>query len=212
MRQGITQFAGAAKGLAASAALLALSGCGGGGYIGSLLGSGPSSDPVPSQAAQASAPAGRPVGSPTELVCPYVDVREGAAAHRVYAGQPSSAAVRYQISMGEIARECRVAGNQLILRIGVEGRVLLGPSGAPGAFTVPVTIAVRDEQTRQYVASRTYRVAASIAQGAANTSFAAVSDEIALPLKSLGANEDYLVFVGFDGASAATGSQRSRRR
>jgi hypothetical protein len=139
-------------------------------------------------------------------------VREGAAAHRVYAGQQSNANVRYQFSMGEVARECRVAGSQLILKIGVEGRVLLGPAGSPGAFTVPVTIAVRDEASRQIVANRSYRVAANIAQGSSNTTFAVVSDEIAVPFKSAAASEDYQIFVGFDGASSAAGPQARRRR
>ena len=141
-----------------------------------------------------------------------VDVREGAAAHRVYAGAQSNSTVRYQFSMGDIARECRVQGNQLVLKIGVEGRVLLGPAGSPGSFSVPVSIAVRDEATRKYVATRNFRVAANIAQGSANTEFAVVSDEIAVPFKSLAANEDYIIFVGFDGASAATGNQAARRR
>lgn len=214
MRQGISRCAAASKGAFVLSALLALAGCGGGSYVGSLFGSGSSSsEPVASGQAAAQSPAQqRPAGAPTDLVCPFVDVREGAAAHRVYAGQPSNATVRYQFSMGDIARECRISGNQLVLKIGVEGRVLLGPAGSPGAFTVPVSIAVRDEQTKQFVANRTYRVAASIAQGAANTSFAVVSDEIAVPLRSIAANEDYLVYVGFDGASAAAGAPARRRR
>lgn len=222
MRQGISRCLSAPKGAVAVLAALALSGCGGGSYVGSLFGSGSSS----------SAPASQPVASgqppatgvpqsavlpvfnrgPTELVCPVVDVREGAAAHRVYAGGQSNANVRYQFSMGDIARECRVQGNQIVLKIGVEGRVLLGPAGSPGSFTVPVSIAVRDEESRKYVATRTYRVAASIAQGSANTEFTVVSDEIAIPFKGLAANEDYIIYVGFDGASAATGNQAARRR
>lgn len=225
MRKGIPHFAAvsgrASTGAAALAVLLALSGCSGaGGYVGSLFGSGSSSQPVASgqaagqAAGQATAQTvAQPLsGQPRELVCPYVDVREGAAAHRVYAGQPSNATVRYQFSMGDIARECRVAGNQLILKIGVEGRVLLGPAGAPGSFTVPVTIAVRDEATKQFVANRSYKVPANVPQGGANTSFAVVADEISVPLKSLAGNDDYQVFVGFDGASSAAGQQQARRR
>lgn len=219
MRKGIPHFAAvsgrASARAAALAVLLALPGCSGaGGYVGSLFGSGASSEPVASTqaAGQTVAQAQSQSGQPRELVCPYVDVREGAAAHRVYAGQPSNATVRYQFSMGDIARECRVAGNQMILKIGVEGRVLLGPAGSPGSFTVPVTIAVRDEATRQFVANRSYKVPANVPQGAANTSFAVVADEIAVPLKSLAGNEDYQVFVGFDGASSASGSQQARRR
>lgn len=223
MRQGISRCVTASKGAVAVLALIALSGCGGGSYVGSLFGSGSSSSPPASQpVASGQPPASGPPQSAvlplfadrgaTELTCPVVDVREGAAAHRVYAGAQSNTTVRYQYSMGDIARECRVQGNQLVLKIGVEGRVLLGPAGSPGSFTVPVSIAVRDESSRKFVASRTYRAAASIAAGAANTSFAVVSDEITVPYKSLAANEEYIIYVGFDGASAATGNQPARRR
>jgi hypothetical protein len=222
MRQGISRCLSASKGALAVTAALALSGCGGGSYVGSLFGSGSSSSAPASQPVASGQPpaAGAPQSAvlplfntgPTELVCPVVDVREGAAAHRVYAGAQSNANVRYQFSMGDIARQCRVQGNQIVLKIGVEGRVLLGPAGSPGSFSVPVSIAVRDEATRQFVATRTYRVAANIPQGSANTEFAVVSDEIAIPFKGLAANEDFIIFVGFDGASAATGNQATRRR
>lgn len=222
MRQGVSRLSAASRASLALSALLALSGCGGGSYVGSLFGSGSSSSAAqPAPSGQAAA---QPDGPPqsavfplftdrraTELTCPIVEVREGAAAHRVYAGQPSNASVRYQYSMGDIARDCRVADNKLVMKVGVEGRVLLGPAGSAGSFTVPVSIAVRDEATRQYVATRNYRVAASIGSGEANTSFAVVSDEIVVPLKGLNANEDYSIFVGFDGPSAATGPQRARR-
>lgn len=221
MRQGNSRLATktggtpgrALKGAAAIAALLSLAGCGGGSYMGSLFGSGSSTPAQPVASGQPQTAQGAvPSGQARDLACPYVDVREGAAAHRVYAGQPSSANVRYQFSMGEIARDCRVAGNQLIIKIGVEGRVLLGPAGSPGSFTVPVTIAVRDETSKAMVANRSYKVSASIASGSANTTFAVVSDEIAVPFKSMAANEDYQIFVGFDGASSAAGPQARRRR
>lgn len=217
MRKGNSRVVACLRGGAALAVVLALSGCGGGSYIGSLFGSGsqPTEQPVASAQAPAGGVANAPVtlsGRPAELACPYVDVREGAAAHRVYAGGQSNANVRHQFSIGDIVRDCRANGNQLVMKVGVEGRVLLGPAGSPGSFTVPVSIAVRDETTKQFIVNRTFRVAASIPQGASNTTFAVVSDEITIPLKSLAANDDYQVFVGFDGASAAAGSQRSTRR
>ena len=201
-------------------ALSALSGCGGGSYLGSLLGSDSTPAPTPAaatgaqvagQAATGQAATGQAAAAgPRELVCPFVDVREGAAAHRVYAGQPSNANVRYQFSIGDVARECRVVGDRLVMRIGVEGRVLLGPAGGPSSFTVPVSIAVRDEQSKNFVASRVFWRAAVIPQGASNTVFSVVSDEIAVPFRGNAANQDYQIFVGFDGASAATGSARRR--
>ncbi|MFN3889146.1 MAG: hypothetical protein ACK4MV_02025 [Beijerinckiaceae bacterium] len=225
MRQGMSRLAPASRGGAAVALLLALSGCGGGSYVGSLFGSSSSSSSAASSqtasaAQQDDAASGPPKSAvlplfgtgPTELACPYVDVRDGAAAHRVYAGQPSNATVRYQFSMGDIARECRVAGDQLILKVGVEGRVLLGPAGSPGSFTVPVSIAVRDEATEKFILNRNYRVAANIPAGSSGTAFAVVSEEISVPYKGLEANEHYQVFVGFEGASAANAPQAARRR
>lgn len=211
--------AGRAVALASVCALL--TGCGGG-YLGPLWGSSSApATPAPAatgQAAGAAAPTGAasllggggPFGR-RELNCPYVDVREGAAAHRVYAGQPANSAVRYQFSISDVARECRVVGDQLVIKVGIEGRVLLGPAGAPSSFAVPVSVAVRNEANGQFVANRAYRVAASIPAGSSNTGFSVVSEEISVPFKSLAANEDYQVFVGFDGASSAAGPERRRR-
>ena len=197
------------------AAALAVAGCAGGGMpsFGGMFGS---SD-APAQATQAQASAApamattNPDGSAADLACPYVDVREGAAAHRVYAGGQGNANVRYQFSMGDIVRSCRLAGNQLILKVGVEGKVLLGPAGAPSSFTVPITVAVRREQGLQFINTRTYRIAAAIPAGASQTTFAMVSDEIAVPFISPKSNEDYQVFVGFEGAGTTTTAERRRR-
>ena len=214
-------IAGAGRAGAVAAACVLLSGCGAA-SLGSLWGSSPSaSTPAPVTAAPAAQAAGGSSaaallggGGPfdrRELSCPYVDVREGAAAHRVYAGQPANSAVRHQFSIADVARECRVVGDQLVIKVGIEGRVLLGPAGAPSSFTVPVSVAVRNEANGQFVVNRTYRVAATIPSGASNTTFSLVTEELSVPFKSLAAIEDYRVFVGFDGASSAAGSDRRRR-
>lgn len=212
-------LSGFGRGALASGACLLLAGCGGV-SIGSIFGPPASTQPIasaaqPGQPAPATGAAALLGGSGPfdrrELNCPYVDVREGAAAHRVYAGQPSNATVRYQFAISDVARNCQIVGDQLVIKVGVEGRVLLGPAGAPSSFTVPVSVAVRNESNGQFVANRSYRVAATIPAGSTNTVFSVVSEEISVPFKSLAANEDYQVFVGFDGASAAAGPERRRR-
>lgn len=209
------------------AACALLAGCGAA-SLGPLWGSpSPASTPSPTAAAQAAGQAsgqasGQAAGASAlaggggpfdrrELNCPYVDVREGAAAHRVYAGQPANSSVRHQFSIADVARECRVVGDQLVIKVGVEGRVLLGPAGAPSSFTVPVSVAVRNESNNQFVVNRAYRVAATIPAGASNSTFSLVTEELSVPFKSLSANEDYQIFVGFDGASSAAGPDRRRR-
>ena len=131
-----------------------------------------------------------------DLVCPDVHVREGGAALRVMAG----GAVRHQFSIGELARQCRVVNKQLILKVGVEGKALLGPAGSPAAFTVPVTIAVKKDGVERPILARSYRATAAIPAGQSQTTFTIVSDEISVPFVSEAANEDYEIIVSIDGA------------
>src|ERR1700710_1383235 len=70
------------------------------------------------------------------VACPTIEVQDGTASVRVFAGEETNDHVRYAFAMGDIARDCSKSGNQITLRVGAEGRVLLGPAGSPGAFTV----------------------------------------------------------------------------
>ena len=68
--------------------------------------------------------------------CPDVQVRQGAATMSASTNQaePSALNMRFQISMGATARECRLLpGNILSMKVGMQGRVILGPEGAPGS-------------------------------------------------------------------------------
>ena len=153
------------------------------------------------QAAESRVEQAGAVEPPQNLVCPGIEVKEGGAAQRVYAGGQDSRNVRYQFSLGELARECRVVGNQLILKVGVEGKVLLGPAGAPSSFTVPITISVKKDGADKPVTSRSYKAPASIAAGQSQNSFAVVTEEIAVPFINEAANEDYEIVVSIDGGA-----------
>ena len=144
--------------------------------------------------------------------CPTIEVQDGTASVRTYAGEQSNANVRYQFSLGDIARECTKAGNTLVLKVGAEGRVLLGPAGAPGSFTVPIRVAVRNDASQKVVYSQLNRVAAAIPAGGLETAFTYVSEPFAVPFVPH-PEEDYTVLVGFDpsGAGAAP-KARPRKR
>lgn len=131
--------------------------------------------------------------------CPTIEVLDGTAAARTYAGaEQSNSTVRYQFSLGDVVRDCSRVGDQLVLKVGIEGRALLGPAGAPGGFTAPVRIAVRDEQTEKAVASKLYQVPVTIAGADSGAPFSIVSDPIAVPFKSAQGENDYTILVGFD--------------
>jgi hypothetical protein len=151
---------------------------------------------------------------PTEVQCPQIEVQDGTAAVRVYSGaEQSNANLRYQFSLGDTARECQVADGKLNIKVGVAGRVLIGPAGAPSTFTVPVRVVIRRESDLQPAVSQLYRVAATIAAGQAETDFTVVSDPLGVPFLHADADRDYTVIVGFDqGAGPEKPKAPAKRR
>ena len=131
-------------------------------------------------------------------------VLEGTAASQAYAGTPpSSANLRYQYALDDTARECTLDGDQLAIKIGVAGKVLLGPAGSPGSFSVPVRMAVLREHDNQPIVSKLYRAAVTVAAGETRADFTIVSEPLRVPFIKDHAEDDYTIKVGIDeGASA----------
>jgi hypothetical protein len=160
-------------------------------------------------------PPTKTTGPAYDIVCPVVDIKEEGAAHRVYSGRgTSNQDVRYQFSIGQTARECTSVNGQIGIKVGVEGKVLLGPAGSASSFNVPVSMSVRDEATQQIVASKTYQVAVTIPPGSPHATFSVVSELLVVPYRRKEANEDYIIIVGFEKAKAQSRKRRriSRRR
>ena len=91
---------------------------------------GPSSAP---------ADANNPANTVAEVDCPGVTVRQGASTLSITApgADPGPMTTRYQVSIAQTARECAPLGGVMTMKVGVEGRVLLGPAGRPGQTSVP---------------------------------------------------------------------------
>src|SRR5262249_29276283 len=70
-----------------------------------------------------------PTPSAPDVECPGVDIRTGASTMNIAAKAADATAgdLRYQLSFGQTARECAVQGATLIIKVGVQGRVILGP-------------------------------------------------------------------------------------
>jgi len=138
------------------------------------------------------------------IFCPEVVVLDGTAASQTFAGTPSSSAnLRYQYALDDTARECALDGDQLAIKIGVAGKVLLGPAGTPGSFSVPVRMAVLRERDNQPIVSKFYRAAVTVAAGETRADFTIVSEPLRVPFIQDHAENDYTIKVGIDeGASA----------
>ncbi|CAM5770951.1 hypothetical protein [Bosea minatitlanensis] len=139
------------------------------------------------------------------VVCPEVIVADGGAALRAQSGQDSSG-LRYQISITNVARECTPTGNGgFRLKVGVEGRVLLGPAGGAGTYGATLTTTVT--RGTSVVARRAARVGGTIPGGQGGTDFSHVEDGIVVPP----GQSDVEIIVGL-GQGGAVSPARHRRR
>ncbi|MGH6857842.1 MAG: hypothetical protein ACRECP_09465 [Methylocella sp.] len=138
------------------------------------------------------------------IFCPQVLILEGTAASQAYAGTPpSSANLRYQSALDDTARECTLEGDQLAIKIGVAGKVLLGPAGSPGSFSVPVRMAVLRELDNQPIVSKLYRAAVTVPAGETGADFTIVSEPLRVPFIQDHAEDDYTIKVGIDEGTSA---------
>jgi hypothetical protein len=181
---------GRAAGAAGLIGVLALGGCsstssgGSGGTVSDMLISGTAAPPRATVG----------VGDP---YCPRVGVIDGGGTLEV---QGSVA------SLGDLARECseRPDGS-VVVKIGVQGRVVLGGRVAGGRFDVPVRFVVSDG-AGNVIASRVQRTAVAIPAGEGNALFAVVEEGIVVPAA---AAEAYDIEIGL-GAGAPPAARRRR--
>jgi hypothetical protein len=197
------------------ASILLVGGCGGAGKLGSF----DSPDTSGSKLAEIFGLA-RKDGVPNDetrgrrVFCPEIRIHEGTEVARFHAGSPpSNSNLRVQYSIEDIARECSVRDDMLVLKIGVEGKVLLGPAGTPGNFTVPVRVAVVRRGDQSPVVSKLYHAAVTIAAKHTEESFTIISEPITAPFVHEHSEGDYSIKVGIDSASGSEqASSESRRR
>jgi len=159
----------------------------------------------------ASAKDPQPVANATQadVVCPYMDIREGAATLTIPPPPPDGAneamALKYQGSFVRAARECAVVNNQMVMKVGVQGRIVVGPAGGPGQVEVPLRIAVVDAPAvgSKTVVTKLIRIPVTIASSDGNTAFTHIEEGMTFPLPTTGSLEDYIVYIGFDPLGAA---------
>lgn len=131
--------------------------------------------------------------------CPDIAILDGTAEDRVYGtGDQTNANLRHQFSMTQVARDCQVDGGTLKLKIGVAGKLLLGPVGAPGTFPAPIRIAIVRDNDQQPIASKLYQQPVTVAAGATEAPFALVVEDMSVPYSNANAQHDYTIKVGFD--------------
>jgi hypothetical protein len=211
MAGGNRRLKHAAVAALAVAASAALSGCGGGSMFGSSGGSSSGSSfgsrfsqlfGSKSQEASTTSSPSTQATENSELTCPSVAIRFGASTLSVgLPGKPASGSdLRYQGTITRTARDCNLQGGQITARIGIMGRIIAGPAGAPPTVDVPMRVAVVQDGAPEKVIT-TKAVRTTVTMEGENTEFSLVAEDITYPTPTEAANDKYVFYVGFDPAA-----------
>lgn len=162
-----------------------------------------------------SAPPPAPGQPAAEIECPGVDIRQGASTLSITApgSEATAMTTRYQVSIGQTARECAALGGVMTMKVGVEGRVLLGPAGGPGRVDIPLRVAVVQEGTNpKAIVSKMARLAVDIQPGQTAVPFVHVEQDLTFPMPNAAVLNSYVVYVGFDPSAAPAKPERKQRK
>ncbi len=141
-----------------------------------------------------------PVARGETRPCPQAIIRDGTQTLRVYepAGEGDPDFVRYQGSITKVARECIYAGDEIVtIKFGVQGRVVIGPYGRPGTYSLPIR-AVFVPRGGEPVWGQLYQVSVTIPEEGTNAAFQLVEQTAAYTIPPGTSMSNHAVYVGFD--------------
>jgi hypothetical protein len=159
----------------------------------SLFGGGKSEEPAGGAPPVASEPQ-------TDLTCPPVSIRAGASTYAVAAPgkQPIGNDLRFQATITKTARDCTLNGGEITARIGIQGRVIAGPAGAPSTVEIPLRVAVVQGGVQEKtIATKVYRTSVSMTE-AGSEPFSLVAEELVYPAPPGAVGDSYIFYIGFD--------------
>jgi hypothetical protein len=153
----------------------------------------------PDQPPAADTPGAPPVDQP-DLNCPDVSIRAGASTYAV--GMPGKDAtgsdLRYQVTIAKTARDCTRNGDSITARIGIQGRVIAGPAGAPDTVDIPLRVAVvKGGITETTIATKAYTTTVQMSE-AGSVPFTLVADDLVYPTPASKDADSYIFYIGFD--------------
>jgi hypothetical protein len=140
-----------------------------------------------------------------DLNCPPVGIRAGASTYAVAAPGKEAVGndVRFQATITKTARECVKAGSEITARVGIQGRVIVGPAGAPASVEVPLRVAVvQGGVAEKVIATKAYRTNVEVGEQD-SVPFSLVIDDIVYPEPPVADVDKYVFYVGFDPQAVA---------
>ena len=135
-----------------------------------------------------------------DLTCPPVSIRAGASTYAVAAPgkQPVGNDLRFQATITRTARDCTKNGDQITARIGIQGRVIAGPAGAPSSIQVPIRVAVvQGGVSEKTIATKAYQTTVNMSESGSEP-FTMVAEDLVYPAPPGALGDSYIFYIGFD--------------
>ena len=144
--------------------------------------------------------------------CPNVDFRQGAGTYSINTASrdPATMQLRYQISITQTARECASVGGNLVIKVGMQGRIVLAAAGTPGVVEIPIRYALVEEGPQpKTLYTKLYKFPVTIPEGQVNQPFTHIEESMTVPMPPNAAFDHYVIYVGFDPLGAAAPQKKS---
>jgi len=137
----------------------------------------------------------------TQGACPQVYLREGTAVYRQYSkgakkdvqGLADPNKLQIQATLDATTRQCRQTDQGLVVTVVVRGRIITGPEGKDGTYTLPIRVAATDGDQTLYSELTPFQV--SIPPGQGNAQFIFTKDNVLLTAPAGGLTR---LFAGID--------------
>jgi hypothetical protein len=151
----------------------------------------------------------------SDVECPFLDIRQGASTLTFPPPPPDGSneamSLKYQGIFVRAARDCAVVNGQMVMRVGVQGRIIVGPAGGPGQIEVPLRIAVVSAPITapKTIVTKLIRIPVAIGANDPNVDFTHIEEGLSFPMPS-SSSDPYLVYIGFDPLGAAAQDQAKK--
>jgi hypothetical protein len=127
--------------------------------------------------------------------CPPIKVIDGGQALFKYVDNknPNPRQLNWQAVIDKQSRNCVVSNGKITIKMGVVGRVLLGPAGNLQSAELPLRFAVERDGTALF--SELYQIPVDVQGGAQSADFVKVVENVEIPYIG---GEQITIWVGFD--------------
>jgi hypothetical protein len=130
--------------------------------------------------------------------CPPAEIRIGTEALVIYqrGHEGDDQFVRFQGSLSRPVRECHIVGDTMNIKVGISGRLVAGPKGNAGSFTVPIRVAVVRQHDGSVLFSGLQKAPVSLNEPTYAADYKYVFDNVTFKIGP--DDRDLIIYVGYD--------------